>query len=144
MPVGHRAEAADLGDTPMMNGLEPGLEKMRNAGRGTSMGPRERHWFFKTNYLWRDLEALARLLDGSDGFLRLPVIVDRKPVDPSDPSSPEVIQLESAMRVQSDRQTGNQTRRVKPARSSSRTGTRIGRFPNLRQRSACPAVPRHR
>ena len=56
-----------------------------------------RHRFFNTNNLWLDLEALARLLDERDGCVGLPMIVNRKPVDPSDPSTPEVIQLESAM-----------------------------------------------
>jgi UTP--glucose-1-phosphate uridylyltransferase len=56
-----------------------------------------RHRYFNTNNLWVDLRALARVLQDSDGFLRLPLIVNHKPVDPSDPSTPEVIQLESAM-----------------------------------------------
>lgn len=50
-----------------------------------------------TNNLWVDLRALARALDDSNGLLGLPVIVNRKTVDPSDPSTPGVIQLESAM-----------------------------------------------
>lgn len=56
-----------------------------------------RHRFFNTNNLWLDLEALARLVDDRDGVLGLPLIVNRKPVDPSDPSTPDVLQLESAM-----------------------------------------------
>jgi UTP--glucose-1-phosphate uridylyltransferase len=56
-----------------------------------------RHRYFNTNNLWLDLEALARTLESRDGVLGLPLIVNRKPVDPSDPSTPEVIQLESAM-----------------------------------------------
>ena len=56
-----------------------------------------RHRFFNTNNLWLDLDALAQLLEDGGGFIGLPMIVNRKPVDPSDPSSPEVIQLESAM-----------------------------------------------
>jgi UTP--glucose-1-phosphate uridylyltransferase len=55
------------------------------------------HRFFNTNNLWLDLEALARVLDEREGILGLPMIVNRKPVDPSDPSSPEVVQLESAI-----------------------------------------------
>ena len=57
----------------------------------------QRHRFFNTNTLWIDLEALRALLHERDGVLRLPMIVNRKTVDPSDPSSPEVIQLETAM-----------------------------------------------
>jgi UTP--glucose-1-phosphate uridylyltransferase len=56
-----------------------------------------RHRFFNTNTLWVDLEALRTLLDERDGVLGLPMIVNRKTVDPSDKSSPAVIQLETAM-----------------------------------------------
>ena len=41
-----------------------------------------RHRFFNTNNLWLDLEALAHLLDERDGCVGLPMIVNRKPVDP--------------------------------------------------------------
>jgi UTP--glucose-1-phosphate uridylyltransferase len=57
----------------------------------------ERHRFFNTNTLWVDLEALRGLLDERDGVLGLPMIVNRKTVDPADKSSPDVIQLETAM-----------------------------------------------
>jgi UTP--glucose-1-phosphate uridylyltransferase len=56
-----------------------------------------RHRFFNTNTLWVDLPALAATLERRDGFLGLPMIANRKTVDPSDPSSPEVIQIETAM-----------------------------------------------
>jgi UTP--glucose-1-phosphate uridylyltransferase len=56
-----------------------------------------RHRFFNTNNLWVDLSALAEELERRDGVLELPLIVNRKTVDPADPSSPEVIQLEAAM-----------------------------------------------
>lgn len=55
-----------------------------------------RHRFFNTNNLWLDLDALSRCLDEHGGVLPLPTILNRKTVDPTDPSSPEVIQLESA------------------------------------------------
>jgi UTP--glucose-1-phosphate uridylyltransferase len=55
-----------------------------------------RHRFFNTNSVWLDLRALAAVLD-REGFLALPLIVNRKHVDPADPSSPAVIQLETAM-----------------------------------------------
>jgi UTP--glucose-1-phosphate uridylyltransferase len=57
----------------------------------------ERHRFFNTNTLWVDLDALRSLLDRRDGVLGLPMIVNRKTVDPSDASSPDVVQLETAM-----------------------------------------------
>jgi UTP--glucose-1-phosphate uridylyltransferase len=50
-----------------------------------------RRWrYYNTNNLWLDLEALTDVP-------ALPLIVNRKTVDPSDPSSPEVIQTETAM-----------------------------------------------
>jgi UTP--glucose-1-phosphate uridylyltransferase len=57
----------------------------------------DRHRFFNTNTLWVDLEALRALLDDRDGVLGLPMIVNRKTVDPSDKGSPAVVQLETAM-----------------------------------------------
>jgi UTP--glucose-1-phosphate uridylyltransferase len=56
-----------------------------------------RHRFFNTNTLWVDLGALADVIERRDGILGLPMIANRKTVDPADPSSPEVIQLETAM-----------------------------------------------
>jgi len=55
-----------------------------------------RHRYFNTNRIWLDLRELAAVLD-RDGFLALPLIVNRKTVDPADPASPAVIQLETAM-----------------------------------------------
>ncbi|HEX6255312.1 MAG TPA: UTP--glucose-1-phosphate uridylyltransferase [Euzebyales bacterium] len=57
----------------------------------------ERHRFFNTNNLWLDLDALAVRLDETDGVLGLPMIRNTKTVDPTDPSSPDVIQIETAM-----------------------------------------------
>jgi UTP--glucose-1-phosphate uridylyltransferase len=57
----------------------------------------DRHRFFNTNNLWVDLRALAEWLDGHDGVLALPLIVNQKTVDSADPATPQVIQLETAM-----------------------------------------------
>jgi UTP--glucose-1-phosphate uridylyltransferase len=57
----------------------------------------ERHRFFNANNIWVNLRALERTLDERDGVLGLPMIVNRKTVDPSDSSSPDVLQLETAM-----------------------------------------------
>lgn len=55
------------------------------------------HRYFHTNNLWFDLHALRRELDRAEGVLDLPLIRNQKNVDPTDPESPEVIQIESAM-----------------------------------------------
>ncbi|CAM3155627.1 UTP--glucose-1-phosphate uridylyltransferase [Actinomyces slackii] len=56
-----------------------------------------RHPFFHTNNLWFDLEVLRDTLAERRGILGLPLIKNSKTVDPSDPASPAVIQLETAM-----------------------------------------------
>ena len=56
-----------------------------------------RHPYFHTNNLWFDLQALSRTLSERNGVLGLPMIKNVKTVDPSDSSSPEVVQIESAM-----------------------------------------------
>jgi UTP--glucose-1-phosphate uridylyltransferase len=57
-----------------------------------------RRWrYYNTNSLWVDLRVLGQTLDETGGVLELPLIVNRKTVDPRDKSSPAVIQLESAM-----------------------------------------------
>jgi UTP--glucose-1-phosphate uridylyltransferase len=71
-----------------------------------------RHRFFNTNTLWIDLEALLAQLADHDGVLPLPMIVNRKTVDPADPSSEPVIQLESAMGAAIDVFEGAQAIRV--------------------------------
>jgi UTP--glucose-1-phosphate uridylyltransferase len=55
-----------------------------------------RHKYFNTNTLWVDLHALREVLSGA-GVLDLPMIVNRKTVDPGDKGSTPVIQLETAM-----------------------------------------------
>jgi UTP--glucose-1-phosphate uridylyltransferase len=57
-----------------------------------------RRWqYYNTNNLWVDLDALHRTLERSGGVLELPLIINRKTVDPRDSGSTPVIQLESAM-----------------------------------------------
>ncbi len=56
-----------------------------------------RHRFFNTNSLWLHLPSIAALLDVGDALVDLPLIVNRKTVDPADPTSPPVVQLETAM-----------------------------------------------
>jgi len=56
-----------------------------------------RHPYFHTNNLWFDLEVLHAALTGRGAVLGLPLIRNVKNVDPTDPSSPEVFQIETAM-----------------------------------------------
>src|SRR5262249_48358508 len=57
----------------------------------------ERHRFFNTNNLWVRLDHLKAELDRGGGVFELPLITNVKTVDPRNPNSPKVIQLESAM-----------------------------------------------
>ncbi len=57
----------------------------------------DRHRFCSTNNLWFDLRAMAEALDARHGILGLPLIRNVKHVDPADSSSPEVVQIETAM-----------------------------------------------
>lgn len=56
-----------------------------------------RHRYFNTNNLWIDLHALSSLLSANSGVLKLPLICNKKHLNPSNLSSPKVFQLESAM-----------------------------------------------
>lgn len=56
-----------------------------------------RYRYFNTNNLWVHLPTLARVLAEHDNILDLPLIRNEKPVDPTNPSSPRVYQLETAM-----------------------------------------------
>lgn len=57
----------------------------------------DRHRHMSTNNLWFDLRAMQAELDAREGILGLPMIRNVKTVDPADASSPEVIQIETAM-----------------------------------------------
>ncbi|QNN51564.1 UTP--glucose-1-phosphate uridylyltransferase [Nocardioides mesophilus] len=62
-----------------------------------ALGDLSRHRFTSTNNLWFDLRAMKAELDARDGILGLALIKNTKTVDPADPSTPEVIQIETAM-----------------------------------------------
>ena len=53
--------------------------------------------WYNTNNIWIDLRALADLQAADPAAPVLPLIINRKTVDPRDPASTPVIQLESAM-----------------------------------------------
>ncbi|KAA1380858.1 UTP--glucose-1-phosphate uridylyltransferase [Aeromicrobium fastidiosum] len=57
----------------------------------------ERHRYFHTNNLWFDLRVVKRTLEERDGVLGLPLIRNAKTVDPTNPTSTPVVQIESAM-----------------------------------------------
>jgi UTP--glucose-1-phosphate uridylyltransferase len=55
-----------------------------------------RYGYFNTNNIWIRLDALSALI-AERGLLELPMIVNPKTLDPRDPDSPPVYQIESAM-----------------------------------------------
>lgn len=57
----------------------------------------KRHAYFHTNNLWLDLDVVRSTLQERNGILGLPLIRNEKTVDPTDASSPKVIQIECAM-----------------------------------------------
>jgi len=67
------------------------------AGDMAAFTDETRHAFFNTNSLWFDLTAVLDVLTERQGVLGLPLIRNVKTVDPTDPASPEVFQIETAM-----------------------------------------------
>ncbi|MBQ7568461.1 UTP--glucose-1-phosphate uridylyltransferase, partial [bacterium] len=57
----------------------------------------EHYGYFNTNSLWVSISALCRLLELHGGLFELPLIVNRKTIDPRNTNSPKVVQLETAM-----------------------------------------------
>ena len=62
-----------------------------------SFGDLERWHYFNTNNIWFDLQAITALQESDPAAPELPLIVNRKTVDPTDKSSTPVLQLETAM-----------------------------------------------
>jgi UTP--glucose-1-phosphate uridylyltransferase len=56
-----------------------------------------KHKYFNTNNIWINLKALKTILDENNNILGLPMIVNKKTVDPKDHKSENVFQLETAM-----------------------------------------------
>ena len=56
-----------------------------------------RYQYFNTNNLWLHLPSLAELLATNNGIVPLPLIRNEKPIDPTEPASPRVYQMETAM-----------------------------------------------
>jgi UTP--glucose-1-phosphate uridylyltransferase len=63
----------------------------------TSFGDLDRWQYFNTNNVWFDLQAITALQEADPAAPELPLIVNRKTVDPTDTSSTPVLQLETAM-----------------------------------------------
>jgi UDP-N-acetylglucosamine pyrophosphorylase len=57
----------------------------------------QRYCFFNTNNLWIRLDHVRTELQRNCGVLPLPLITNVKNVDPRNPATPKVLQLESAM-----------------------------------------------
>ena len=56
-----------------------------------------KHRFFNTNNLWIRLDKLKEIINANGGFIPLPMIKNKKTVNPKDDSSQKVLQLETAM-----------------------------------------------
>jgi UTP--glucose-1-phosphate uridylyltransferase len=56
-----------------------------------------RHRYFNTNSIWLNLELIRPFIESPDHLASIPLIVNRKSVDPRDKASPGVFQLETAM-----------------------------------------------
>lgn len=56
-----------------------------------------KHCYFNTNSIWINLKSLAKKLKRNNNFLELPLIINKKTVDPRDSNSTPVYQLETAM-----------------------------------------------
>ncbi len=57
----------------------------------------QKYKYFNTNNLWIRLDRLKEYLVANNGIVNLPLIQNKKNVDPRDPDSPAVIQMETAM-----------------------------------------------
>jgi UTP--glucose-1-phosphate uridylyltransferase len=57
----------------------------------------QKYRYFNTNTIWIHLGQLHELLHSSDCFLNLPLICNKKTVNPLDPKSDPVFQMETAM-----------------------------------------------
>ena len=78
------------------------------------------HWrWYNTNNIWIDLRALRELQAADPVAPALPLIINRKTVDPRDPASTPVIQLEWAMGAAIGSIPGAQVVHVPRSRSTS-------------------------
>ncbi len=99
-------EAADRTDADRKGGHLCRLKNGRLALRESAQCPTDElqafqninlYRYFNTNTIWVHLPTLKRLLDQNQGVLPLSTIVNHKTLNPRDPHSAQVIQLETAM-----------------------------------------------
>lgn len=57
----------------------------------------QKHKFFNTNNIWINLNSLKNIMEAKNNILGLPMIVNKKTVNPKDENSSNVFQLETAM-----------------------------------------------
>lgn len=62
-----------------------------------AFGDIKRYTYFNTNSIWLHLPSLRETLNRNQNVLKLPLIRNSKTLDPRDPNSPKVYQLETAM-----------------------------------------------
>lgn len=72
------------------------VSQIRESDKIRALDP-EIHPYFNTNNIWVNLESLKIKLENMNGDLQLPLIVNKKRVNPIDQNSEEVYQLETAM-----------------------------------------------
>lgn len=56
-----------------------------------------KHKYFNTNNIWINLKQLKKVMEEKDNIIGLPMIVNKKNVNPKDSTSEKVFQLETAM-----------------------------------------------
>ncbi|PID60597.1 MAG: UTP--glucose-1-phosphate uridylyltransferase [Ignavibacteriae bacterium] len=57
----------------------------------------KKHKYFNTNNIWINLKALKKVMEQNNNILGLPMIINKKNVNPKDKNSQNVYQLETAM-----------------------------------------------
>ncbi len=57
----------------------------------------DRHRYFNIANIWINVERLAEVMEQKDNYMGLPLIRNLKTLNPKDPTTPEVYQLETAM-----------------------------------------------
>jgi UTP--glucose-1-phosphate uridylyltransferase len=91
---GHLARRRGTGNLLLR---EVGQAPTENGQLTSAFSDITRYEHFNTNNLWLDLVAVMKVAEQHGGCIPLPLISNRKPVNPSDKKSAPVIQVETAM-----------------------------------------------